>query len=584
MSIQELYEKNKNNSFKILLSLYNGNYAKLALAGFFFAIKHMPAWILPIIIAKIIDISTNPSLHSLNEIYFSIAIMIVLVLQNILSNYYHTKFHSKAIRSVEANLRSSIIKKLQELSITYQKEMQSGKIQSKIMRDVEAVQTLSSQLFVSTLNITINLIVALGITIYKSKVVFLFFIVTVPVSALIIVAFRKKMMRRNSDFRGEMEQTSAKVIEMIELLPISRAHALEEQEIDKMNKHIVKIAKKGFKLDIIQSVFGSVGWAVFQIFQLACLGFTGTLAFNGKITAGDVVMYQTYFTIVVAQVSGIITLIPTIAKGMDSVASIGEILTESDVEKNEGKKKVKDIKGDFLFEDIDYIYPNAQQKILNGFNIHIKQGETIAIVGQSGAGKSTILNLVIGFIRPTKGRILLDGQDMESLDLRSFRNYLSVVPQNTILFSGTIRDNIKFGLESVNEEKLEEVIKYANLWDVIQNMPDGLDTVIGEHGDKLSGGQRQRISIARALIRNPKIIIFDEATSALDSISELKVQESLKHLSKGRTTFIVAHRLSTIKGADKIAVLEAGKCIEFGTHEELMELRGGFYNMKKLQS
>lgn len=173
-------------------------------------------------------------------------------------------------------------------------------------------------------------------------------------------------------------------------------------------------------------------------------------------------------------------------------------------------------------------------------------------MGESGSGKSTILHLLIGYIQPTKGKILLDGHDMAFLDLRSYRNHLAVVPQSTILFSGTIRENVTYGMPSVSEERLKEVLKAANLWEVIQKLPDGLDTKIGEHGDKLSGGQRQRVSIARALIRNPKVIILDEATSALDSHSETKIQEALSILCKNRTTFIVAHRLSTIKRPIKL--------------------------------
>ena len=181
------------------------------------------------------------------------------------------------------------------------------------------------------------------------------------------------------------------------------------------------------------------------------------------------------------------------------------------------------------------------------------KGETIALVGESGAGKSTILNLVIGFNQVNSGEVLIDGHNMKDIDLRSYRKHLAVVPQTSILFSGTIRDNITYGVDNVDEATLDEIVKAANLTDLINSLPDGLDTMVGEHGGKLSGGQRQRISIARALIRNPKVIVLDEATSALDSISEKLIQEALNNLTKDRTTFIVAHRLSTIKDADKIA-------------------------------
>ena len=226
---------------------------------------------------------------------------------------------------------------------------------------------------------------------------------------------------------------------------------------------------------------------------------------------------------------------------------------------------------------------DSSKPVLNHLNLHVAQGETIALVGESGAGKSTVLNMVIGFNKPDSGRILLDGVDMNTINLHTYRQHIAVVPQTSILFSGTIKDNITYGMEKVSTQKLNDVIDAANLRSFIDGLPDGLDTVVGEHGGKLSGGQRQRISIARALIRDPDIIILDEATSALDSISEKEIQEALNNLTKGRTTFIVAHRLSTIKGADKIAVLREGHCTEYGSYDELMALKGEFYEMRKLQ-
>ncbi len=583
MDVIKCYEKNQKHPFKILISLYKGTYIKLILSAVCFAIKHTPAWVLPIVTANIINIATNPAKHDVYEIYINVAIMVILVLQNIFSNYYHTKFHSLAIRHVEAELRSALVKKLQQLSILYHKEMQSGRLQSKIMRDVEAVEILSAQLFVSSLNIIINLVVALSVTLYKSKTVFTFFLMTVPIAAIVTVFFRGKIKKRNKDFRLEMEETSAKVMEMVEMLPVTRAHALEREEINKMDKQLAKVSKKGLNLDLIQSLFGSTSWAVFQIFQLICLVFTGTLAYYGEITVGDVVLYQTYFTTVVNQVSGIIMLIPTISKGLESVNSVGEILLAHDIERNSKKKEVSDVSGEFVFENVEYQYPSGKKNILNGLNIQVSKGETIAFVGESGAGKSTILNIIIGFILPRGGKVYLDGNDITQIDLRSYRKYLAVVPQNTILFSGTIRDNITYGISDISEEMLENVVEAANLSKLMKELPDGLDTWIGENGGKLSGGQRQRIAIARAIIRSPKVIVLDEATSALDSISEKKIQSALNNLKKGRTTFIVAHRLSTIQDADRIAVIKDGKCVEIGTYDELMKLEKEFYNLKKQQ-
>lgn len=580
----ECYKKHKGHPMQILLGLYKGNYHKFFLAVIFFFIKHAPVWVLPIVTANIINDITSGSSETYQNIIIQAMIMIVLVALNVPMNYMYTRYKSLATRYAETGLRRALVRKLQQLSISYHKETQSGRLQSKIMRDVEAVETLSTQMFLSILNIALNIAIALIVTINKSLVVFIFFLLTTPIAAATMVFFRNVMKKRNNEFRKEMEETSARVMEMVELIPVTRAHALEEEEVQKMSGQLFAVAEKGYRLDVIQSLFGSVGWAIFQIFQVVCLGFTGFLAIKGTVMPGDITLYQSYFATIVSQVSSLMSLIPTIAKGIESVNSIGEVLLEDDIEQNEGKEIIKDIYGEFDFKDVTFRYNNIDRPVLHNLNLHVDKGETIALVGESGAGKSTILNLVIGFNQVNSGEVLIDGHNMKDIDLRSYRKYLAVVPQTSILFSGTIRDNITYGVDNVDEAILDEIVKAANLTDLINSLPDGLDTMVGEHGGKLSGGQRQRISIARALIRNPKVIVLDEATSALDSISEKLIQEALNNLTKDRTTFIVAHRLSTIKDADKIAVIADGHCVEYGTYDELMNLKGEFYQMKKIQS
>ena len=575
----ECYKKHKGHPMQILLGLYKGNYHKFFLAVIFFFIKHAPVWVLPIVTANIINDITSGSPETYQNIIIQAMIMIVLVALNIPMNYMYTRYKSLATRYAETGLRRALVRKLQQLSISYHKETQSGRLQSKIMRDVEAVETLSTQMFLSILNIALNIAIALIVTINKSLVVFIFFLLTTPIAAATMVFFRNVMKKRNNEFRKEMEETSARVMEMVELIPVTRAHALEEEEVQKMSGQLFAVAEKGYRLDVIQSLFGSVGWAIFQIFQVVCLGFTGFLAIKGTVMPGDITLYQSYFATIVSQVSSLMSLIPTIAKGIESVNSIGEVLLEDDIEQNEGKEIIKDIYGEFDFKDVTFRYNNIDRPVLHNLNLHVDKGETIALVGESGAGKSTILNLVIGFNQVNSGEVLIDGHNMKDIDLRSYRKHLAVVPQTSILFSGTIRDNITYGVDNVDEATLDEIVKAANLTDLINSLPDGLDTMVGEHGGKLSGGQRQRISIARALIRNPKVIVLDEATSALDSISEKLIQEALNNLTKDRTTFIVAHRLSTIKDADKIAVIADGHCVEYGTYDELMNLKGEFYQM-----
>ena len=367
------------------------------------------------------------------------------------------------------------------------------------------------------------------------------------------------------------------------MIPVTRAHGLEEWETDKMDNQLYNVAKSGLRLDMVQSYFSSISWVAFQIFQVLCLGFTGYLASQGKISVGEVVMYQTYFASIIAYVSNMITLLPTIAKGLESVDSIGDVLLCHDVEDYSNKKKLPCIRGEIIFEDAGFQYKNGETPVFEHLNLKIRQGETIALVGESGAGKTTILNLVIGFIHASSGRVLIDNHDMEDIDLKSYRSSIAVVPQMPILFSGTIRDNITYGKDDIPDEQLMEVIRAADLEELIEQLPNGVDSVVTEHGSNLSGGQRQRISIARAFIRDPKILILDEATSALDSISEEKIRIATDNLVKNRTTLIVAHRLSTIKNADYIAVIGDGGLKEFGTYDELMEKQGEFYRLRQLQ-
>lgn len=582
-ALLETFRRNEGNSLKTLIGIYKGHYLNLFFSIMFFAIKHSPVWVLPIVTANIINAATERPDNAGIVILINALIMSFFVVQNIFTNYIHTWLYAKTVRSVERGLRSSLVRKLQQLSITYHNEMQSGRLQSKIMRDVEQIETLSSQIFITVLSILLNIVVAFGIVITKSPTVFLFFLATIPVAVCLMVTFKSKIKRYNADFRREMEETSVRVMEMVELIPVTRAHALEKQETRKMDYQLGNVAEKGLKLDMIQTYFSSISWVAFQLFQVICLAFTGYLAAKGKISVGEVVMYQTYFSSIVNQVSNVITLLPIISKGLESVDSIGDILLCHDIEDNKNKKKVKSITGDIAFDHVTFQYPDAEAPVLSDLSFHIKAGETVAFVGSSGAGKTTILNMVIGFIKANSGRVLIDGVDLNTLNLQSYRSNIAVVPQQSILFSGTIRENITYGMDNISEEMLNKVIAAANLEELVSSLPEGLDTMITEHGSNLSGGQRQRISIARAFIRNPRILILDEATSALDTISEKKIQDAIHNLVQDRTTLIVAHRLSTIRDADKIAVIGNGGIEEFGTYEELMALKGEFYRLKNLQ-
>ncbi|GMK40494.1 ABC transporter [Paenibacillus sp. CCS19] len=576
-------KEQSQSPLRFLFTLYKGNLRYLAISLVFFMIKHSPVFVLPIVTANMINIATTPSAHSTKELWINFIVLGISIIQNIPTQHYYISFMSRAVRHVEAGLRSALVRKLQQLSINYHRELQAGKLQSKVLRDAEAIEGLSKQLMLSFLPSIINVIIAFVLTARNSWTVSMFFLMTIPASVLIIYLFRRKIRSTNKDFRREIEQMSSRVSEMVEMIPVTRAHGLEKVEIDRMDSTLRKLQGKGYRLDIMEAFFGSSNWVLFQLFQVCCLLFTIYLAYKGDIPVGDVVMYQGFFSMILGSITALLNVYPNIAKGFESIHSIREILRSPEIEDNTGKLKLPDVAGSFTFRDVKLAYPGNEHHVLDGVTLDVREGECIAFVGESGAGKSTVLNLVTGFLMPTSGQVLVDGLDLTAIDLTTYRKRLSVVPQTTILFSGSIRDNITYGLRDITDEQVRHVVEMANLTEMIERLPDGLDTMVGEHGGKLSGGQRQRIAIARALIRDPRVIILDEATSALDNQSEHHVQKAMQQLIKGRTTFIVAHRLSTIRDADRIAVMKQGRIVEVGSFDELMASKGEFYNLKQLQ-
>lgn len=579
--ILECYAE-KHGFLGTLFRLYKGNYGNLAVAVIMFILKSMPSWVIPLVTACIIDTATSKPDDAVRRLIICGIIILAVMVQNIPTTFLYSMYFSRAQRSVEAGLRGAMIRKLQQLSISFHKDFSSGKIQSKVMRDVESVETFTSQIFSTVITAIVTMTISLVIVINKSIIVFFMFLICVPFTVFLTRLFRRKIQERNHNLRKEIENVSADVLDMEELIPVTRAHSLENYEVNKMVGSITKVARRGYSVDKIHAIFGSSNWFLFTFFQMICLFFTGTLALKGKITIGDVTLYQNYFNTLISQVSSIINLLPIIAKGAESLSSIGEILSSTNIEPNERKQKIKNLDGDFEFKDVNFKYDD-DTPVLNGFSLKVEKGETVALVGESGSGKSTVLNLLIGFNQPDSGIFKIDGKDAADIDMRSYRQFLSVVPQNSILFSGTIKENITYGRKSVTDEMLNYAIKAACLDSVIEKLPNGINTFVGEHGAKLSGGQRQRISIARAIIRNPQVIIFDEATSALDSVTENEIQTAIDNLTRDRTTFIVAHRLSTIKNADKIAVMADGRCVEYGTYNELMAKKGEFYKLKQMQ-
>ena len=553
---------------------------KLVFVVFMFLVKSSPIYILPVITADIINLISGTPQGEIRDILRLLVFGMLVVLQNIPTHIIYARAFSSVNREVERNLRTALCARLQHLSIHYHTCNKMGVLQTKVLRDVENVEMLTRMLVDNIPQITATLVVAIAVTAVRAPRFIIFYLILIPVAVVLCRLIRTRMAQRNRDFRLSVEEMSGHVSEMLRLIPVTRAHHLEDSELNRVEDRLEKIRRTGFRLDSLNAVFNSVNWSMLMVFNLITLCCAAYLYMKGilKVGIGDVTLLAGYFQIISGAVMQLLNFLPVMAKGLESVKSICEVLECPDIEQNEDKQIVESVRGEFEFCNVTFCYDPGAEPALRNFSLHVRPGETIALVGASGAGKSTVAQLVIGFIRPTSGKILLDGKDMNELDLRTYRRFISVVTQETILFDGTIRDNIAYGVDA-NDEDIFRAVKFASLEPLINSLPEGLNTPIRENGSRLSGGQRQRIAIARALLRDPRVLILDEATSALDVDSESEIKEALEKLMKGRTSFVIAHRLSTIQNADRIIVMGEGHVLETGTHAELIAYNGRYAEM-----
>ncbi len=581
---QSCSTKKKNGFFGKILKR---NSPAITCSCLVYLLQAAPLWLMPIISANIINTVTDAingacsTDYATWNIIINASILLVLLLQNVPATILRYSIISKIVRRSGAGLKSAVVRKLQKLSITYHKDMQAGKIHSKFIKDTESIDSLLSNLLHGIIPNIITVIVATAISVYNNGFIALFFLVVIPINVLLTNFFKNKISKVNRDYRLKTEDVSSKLNNMLEMIPVTKSHGLENVEINSINRKILNQSGSGRNVDMNTGNFGSWVWVVNMILSGTCLVFCAFLALNSVIKVGDIVLYQSMFSQISSSVIALTNLVPTFATGVEALSSVSEIMNATDVEIT-GKGKVPHIDGSVTFKNVSYHYPDNNQNVIENFSLDVKQGECIAFVGASGSGKSTIMNLIIGFLKATEGEILIDNKPIDSFNLSQYRHHISVVPQNSILFSGSIRQNITYGLDHYSEEQLAKVVEMANLNEFLKDLPNGIDSQVGEHGDKLSGGQRQRITIARALIREPKILILDEATSALDNISEFHVQRAISSSIEGRTTFIVAHRLSTIRNADRIVVMDQGVAVEIGSYDELMSKKGAFYKLKEL--
>ncbi len=570
----------KGNGF--LKRVFRKDWGRLIGSSILYIIKASPIWIMPLVTGDVIDLITERPDGFLVRILIDAVIFAVMVIQNIPTNMWYSGITNRMIRNTTAGIKSSVIRKLQGLSITYHREMEGGKIQSKFLRDIDSIDMYYRNVVQVVIPNLIGAVISVGISLQKSPLVTLFFVAIVPLNVLNAMLYRKKMRRFNSRFRVENEKMSAKLTMMLQMLSLTKAHGLETAETVAMRRSIDSVTQAGLRLDKTNASFGALTWVISTLLSGICFFFCVFLALRDYISTGEVVLFQSLFSSINGSVLTLINVYPSLMTGKEAIDSLSEIMRAEDMENEGGTRIPPDIEGRVDFENVSYRYPDGEKDVIKNFTLHADAGECIAFVGSSGSGKSTIINLLIGLLEPTEGDILIDGVPLTEMSIQSYRHFISVVPQNSILFSGTIRENITYGLDSYSEEELNRAVEDADIPEFLPSLPDGLDTQVGEHGDKLSGGQKQRICIARALIRKPRILIMDEATSALDNVAEYHVQKAVGRLMKVCTTFIVAHRLSTIRNADRIVVMENGEAVETGTYDELMEKNGKFAELERL--
>jgi ABC-type multidrug transport system fused ATPase/permease subunit len=568
-----IFKYGKNHKWKFFLGLI------------FLLLTSATALAFPKLMGMLVDCVTNKDLSRANEI--ALALLGILVLQAIFSFFRISLFVNFTENSL-SNIRFALYENLVKLPMSFYSQKRVGELNSRISADISQLQdtfTTTIAEFLRQFILIIGGFIILGSISPKLTLMMLSIVPIVAVAAVVFGRFIRKYGKKTQD---KVAESQVIVEETLQGISNVKAFANEWYEIQRYKnkiKEIVKIAIKGgqyrgyFASFIILCLFGCV---------VAVVWYGITLTIKGEVEGvGDLISFVLYTTFIGASFGGIAEMYAQIQKAVGATERVFELLEEIPEDIKAGPKApiLEKIKGNVSFNNVAFSYPSRKEvQVLKDVNFSAEFGQKIAIVGPSGAGKSTISSLLLRFYDITSGEILVDGKNIYDYDLENLRGNMSIVPQDVILFGGTIRENIAYGKPDATNEEIMLAAKQANALNFVEGFPEKFETLVGERGVKLSGGQRQRIAIARALLKNPSILILDEATSSLDSESEKLVQEALEVLMEGRTSIIIAHRLSTIRNADKILVLDNGKITEEGTHQELINLENGIYkNLSNLQ-
>lgn len=510
-----------------------------------------------------------------------VGLLLVYIIRMLLQFFVQYYGHIIGVK-MQAQMRSDMFKKLQTLPYEYYDNNETGKIMSRMTSDLMEISELAhhgpENFFICSIMIVFSFLYLFSI----DKILTLIIFACVPILIVVAVLLRRKMREAFMESRKSIAVINAALESSISGIRVTKAFTNSEMEgkkFERGNGLFVTARRKAYKL---MARFHSTTSFVTDIFNVVILIAGGLFLYEGRINFGD---YSTFVVSVNLFISPVMTLIGFVEQfqnGATGFTRFIEILEEKPESDRANARPISNVKGNINLKNVEFSY-NDSKEIIRDISLDISVGQKLALVGHSGGGKTTICHLIPRFYEYEKGKITIDGVDIKDITLESLRQNIGIVQQDVFLFDGTIGENIMYGRPDATYEEMVEAAKRANIDEFVKTLPDGYDTNIGERGVKLSGGQKQRLSIARVFLKNPAILILDEATSALDNTTEILIQQSLDELCKGRTTIVVAHRLSTVRNADRIAVINDGLVVEEGTHNELMKLDKEYAKLYKLQ-